>query len=497
MPAGANRRPATLRQQVYERLRAAIEGGTFAPGAKLPPSREHARALGVARNTVLWALERLAAEGYVVARVGDGSYVAPGAAGLVRRSAPAAQRAEPAGAALSRRGRLIAESALRWPPPSGTPLPFRTGYPAIDAFPFALWERLARQVDGRTRQALARYIAPGGHAPLRSGIAQWLLVSRGIRCEPGQVIVVSGSQQALDLIARLLLDPGDEALVEDPGYQGIHASLLAHGAVVRPAGLDADGLDIAAAAARWPQARIAFVTPTHAFPLGLHMGLPRRLALIEWARRTGGWIVEDDYDGEFQYGPHRIPALCSLPDARRVLYVGTFSKTLHPGLRLGFVVVPPSLAEAFASAKALTDRHSPGENQEVLARFIADGHLLRHLRRMRERYVERQQVAIDALAKATHGALRLAPSAHGIHLVHEIAPGADDRTLSLRAQAAGVFLAPLSAYTIASARRGWVFGYAGYEPAALRAAARKLGPLWPGAGARAAPLSAAASSGSA
>lgn len=480
MPARTNRRAAAipLRQQVYERLRAAIESGTFAPGARLPPSREHAVALGVARNTVLWALERLRAEGYVTARVGDGSYVADDVAGLATQRRPAAKVATSAVPLLSKRGRLIAETALRWQAPSGAPVAFRIGYPGIDAFPFAAWERLARQTTTRQRVALSRYIDPAGHLPLRSAIAQWLLVSRGIRCEPGQVVVVSGSQQAIDLVARLLLDPGDEVLVEDPGYQGIRASLVAHGAQVRPVPVDAEGLAIAGAAARWPGAKLAVVTPTHQFPMGVRMSLARRLALLDWANASRAWVVEDDYDGEFQYGTHRIPALCSLPNAQRVLYVGTFSKTLHAGLRLGFVVLPPGLAGPMASAKALSDRHSPGEAQDVLARFVAEGHLLRHLRRMRELYLQRQQLTIDALARATRGVLQLAPREQGMHLVHEIEPGADDLALVARAREAGVFLAPLSAYAIESRRRGWVFGYAGYEAAELRGAARRLGSVW-------------------
>lgn len=474
MPARTNRGAPTLRLQVYQRLRAAIEQGVFAPGARLPPSRDHARSLGVARNTVLWALERLRAEGYVVARVGDGSYVAPAIAGLARRSAA---RAPAAGTLLSQRGRLIADTALRWQPPVAPPLPFRIGYPGVDLFPFALWDRLARRGDTRERRASARYLDPAGHPPLRAAIAQWLLVSRGIRCAPAQVLVTSGSQQGIDLIARLLLDPGDEVLVEDPGYPGIRACLHGHGVAVRPVPVDAQGLAIAEGAARWPGASLAVVTPTHQFPLGVHMSLARRLALLAWARERRAWVVEDDYDGEFQYGAHRVPALCSLPDAQRVLYVGTFSKTLHPGLRLGFVVLPEPLVDAFAAAKALTDRHSPGDAQETLARFIAEGHLLRHLRRMREAYLERQAVTIEALARASGGALRLAASAQGMHLLHEAATGHRDAVLSTGAQQAGVFLAPLSAYTIESRRRGWVFGYAGYAPAELRAAARRLGPL--------------------
>jgi len=458
------------RQQVYLRLRAAIDAGTFAPGARLPASREHARALGVARNTVLWALARLQAEGYLVARVGDGTYVSARRAAAPR----AASRGVAAQQLLSQRGRLIAETGLRWNPLATTPLPFRIGQPALDQFPFALWQRLDRQTTTAQRVACAGYLDPAGHAPLRAAIAQWLLVSRGIRCEPAQVVITAGSQQALDLVARLLLDVGDEVLVEDPGYPGIRANLLAHGVLARPVPVDDEGLCIAHGAARWPHAKLAVVTPTHQFPLGVRMSLARRTALLEWARVQRAWVVEDDYDGEFQYGPQRIPALCSMAHDARVLHVGTFSKSLGAGLRQGFVVLPEALVDAFARARALSDRHSPGATQDVLARFIADGHLLRHLRRMRELYRARQAALIHQLERASGGALTLAPSLQGMHLAHLVDERIRDTALSERAAAAGVQLAPISHYCIEAKRRGWLFGYAGYDEAALGRAARAL-----------------------
>jgi GntR family transcriptional regulator/MocR family aminotransferase len=477
MPRSANAPPedaTPLRLQVYRQLRAAIEQGSLPPGARLPPSRVHAASLKVSRNTVLWALQRLQAEGYVQARVGDGSYVAPDLPAL--RPKPARRAALLP--VLSRRGRQIADSAMRWQPPLAAALPFRIGAPEVASFPFALWDRLTRQLGVAQRQALAQYLDPAGLAELREAIAQWLWASRGVRCEAGQVLVCSGSQQALDLAGRLLLDPGDEVMVEDPGYPGIRAALAGHGALVRPVPVDDEGLAIHEGAARWPKARLLVTTPTHQFPTGVRMSLKRRLALLDWARAHDGWVVEDDYDGEFQYGAHRIPALTSLQGADRVLCVGTFSKTLHPGLRLGFVVLPPALVPAFATARALVDRHAPGEAQAVLARFIAEGHLLRHLNRMRELYPQRQRVLIDALAQATAGALQLQPAEQGMHLCLEVPSSRNDVALSNRAAEAGLLLAPLSRYAIESRRRGWVFGYAGYDDAALRAAARRLGRLW-------------------
>jgi GntR family transcriptional regulator/MocR family aminotransferase len=471
--------PATtkaLRQQVYERLRDAIAGGSLKPGTRLPPSREHAEILGVSRNTVLWAVERLQFEGYLAARVGDGTYVSEQTAGF--RSGVSARRAPapPGEADLSRRGRRIARTEVTWGPRAPETTPFRIGTPALEAFPFALWERLQRQTSPRTRLATSAYQHPAGHVPLREAIAEFLAVSRGIACTPEQILVTTGSQQAIDLVCRLLLDDGDEVLVEDPGYLGIRGNLVAHGAAVRGVPVDAEGLDVDAAA-RHAEARLAIVTPTHQFPLGVTMSLQRRLALIDWAARRRGWIVEDDYDGEFQYGEIGMPALCSIDRTGRVLYAGTFSKILHPGIRLGYLVLPDGLVDAFARGKAVIDRHSPGSTQDVLARFIGEGHMIKHLRAMRALYLARQQALIDAMRRASGGAVVLAPSSAGMHLCLEVASGVDDVAVTREARSRGIELAPLSLLAMQSRRRGWAIGYSGFDEAQIEAAAGKVAVL--------------------
>lgn len=478
MRHGTIPKPESLRQQVYLRLRQSIERGTFPSGSQLPASREQARILGVSRNTVLWAMERLQAEGYLTARVGDGSYVTQREAATHGKSALHGWRTDATPLGLSQRGRLIAETALSWKPPTGLPSAFRIGQPAIDEFPFLTWQKLERQTPLDQRARLAHYQDPAGHPPLRQAIAQWLLVSRGIQCDAEQVLITSGSQQAIDLLTRLLLDPGDEVLVEDPGYPGIRANLISQGVAARPVAIDAQGMCIVEGSVQWPESRMAVVTPTHQFPLGVRMSLQRRVELLAWAQRRQAWVVEDDYDSEFQYGDQRIPALCSMAHGARVLYVGTFSKTLHPGLRLGFIVVPPHLVDAFASAKTLADRHAPGAVQDVLARFIQEGHLLRHLRRMRALYRERQEAMIHALSKATAGAMQVPFSWQGIHATFEARSSLRDTRLCEAAATVGVYLAPLSRYCINQTRRGWLLGYAGYCEGDLVAAARRLGRVW-------------------
>jgi GntR family transcriptional regulator/MocR family aminotransferase len=428
----------------------------------------------VSRNTVLWALERLQAEGYVSARVGDGSYVSAGLESLSK--AAGSLPLSPLRHAISRQGQVVLDAVSSYTPLQLGP-GFRLAGPDVASFPFALWDKLTRQIPLAQRRATAQYVDPAGDPALRAAIAHWLWASRGIRCEPSQVHVCSGAQQAIDLIGRLLLDARDEVLVEDPGYLGLRDSLVGNGMVARPAAVDAQGIQVEAAIARWPQARMAVVTPTHQFPTGVRLSLERRLALLDWANTTGAWIVEDDYNGEFQYGAHRLPALCSLRNAERVLHVGTFSKAMHPGLRMGFVVLPKDLSGSFALARAVIDRSSPGEIQAVLAQFISEGHLLRHLRRVRELYQARQRVLIDALAEASGNSLQLAPSERGMHLFHELPEGADDQSLSRQARDAGVFVGALSSYSTASSRRGWLFGYTEHNPAELREAARIVGPM--------------------
>ncbi len=458
-------------RRLYERIRSAILTGQLTGGAKLPPSRVLAREAGVSRNTVLAAFQQLHAEGYVEGKRGSGTYVAQVLPEDTLSSTP---RAAPARAA--RRSRLLSErgtrlcAAARMPLPAvvGTPAhrpAFQIGLPALDAFPMDLWARCVARRLRRSRQRLLRYNDPAGYRPLREAIAAYLGTARGVTCTADHVVIVAGSQQALELCARLLLDPGDSAWIEDPGYLGARSALISAGARLVPVPVDENGLDVAAGVARAPDARLAFVTPSHQFPLGSTMSLERRLGLIEWARQADAWVIEDDYDGEFRYTGRQLTALQGIDANGHVLYVGTFSKVLFPALRLGYLVVPTDLIEPFAAAHLATDVHTHVLEQAALADFIEDGHFLRHLRRMRVLYQERQEVLVKAAADTFADRLVVQPSNNGLHLTGILPPGTDDTTVADAAGRQQVHAWPLSLHALeARTRPALLLGYAGATP---------------------------------
>jgi GntR family transcriptional regulator/MocR family aminotransferase len=468
----------TLTKGLYDELRQSILGGQLLPGTRLPSTRALAEERGVSRNTVLNAYEQLLAEGYVEARVGSGTCVAralPEELLTVSGSAASGARRSANRDALSDRGRLLAGNPGRPLSAPRRPRAFESGLPDASAFPFRTWTRLMARQWRRPSYELLSYGDPAGYRPLREAIAAYVRTARAVRCDAGQVFIVSGSQQALDLTARLLIDPGDAALIEDPGYPGARVALRAAGATLVPMPVDADGADVGRRAARAKNARLVFVTPSHQYPLGVTLSLRRRLALIEWASQHGAWIVEDDYDSEFRYRRKPLPSLQGLDPAGRVIYLGTFSKTLFPSLRLGFVVLPPELVDPFRRARSVVDGHSPVSEQAVLAEFIAGGHFARHIRRMRVLYEERQEVLVDAARRELAGALDVRPLDGGMHLVGWLAEDADDVAIAERAAAGGVHVVPLSVCAVGkSPRPGLLLGYAALTPAQIREGVRKL-----------------------
>jgi GntR family transcriptional regulator/MocR family aminotransferase len=503
-------------RQIYDAVRAAILAGQLAPGTRLPATRALAAALGVARNTVVNAFEQLIAEGYLESQVGAGTTVArmlpdarPGPtlrppphlqwrgeerSGNDQRDrrdqavrsdhpAPSADGEQGSRAAtggprvgpLSRRGALLATTRVSVGAQPAPVQPFRTGTPDFAAFPSTVWARITAQHWQRPAPELLTYGDPAGYAPLRAAIAAYLGEARAVRCTPDQVIVVAGSQQGVDLAARLLLDPGDAAWVEDPGYLGARAALTAAGAHLVPVPVGPEGLDVAAGMARAPHARLAYVAPSHHFPLGVMLSLQARLALLDWAAREHAWVVEDDYDSEYRYGGRPLAAMQGLDHAGRVIYVGTFSKVLFPALRLGYVVVPPDVAPAFAAARALADRHSPTVEQAILADFIAEGHFARHIRRMRTLYGARQAALIDAVQGEIGDLLMLAPANAGMHLVAWLPEGADDQHISQCLADVGITAHPVSSFALAvTLRSGLLLGYAAFPEATLREGVARL-----------------------
>jgi GntR family transcriptional regulator/MocR family aminotransferase len=471
-----------LHRQIYDGLRHAILDGQLKAGMRLPSTREMAAELGVSRNTVMNAFEQLLAEGYLQGRTGSGTFVSQALPEELlntrtdaRRAKSATQRVARKQLALSRRGELLARTAVNVSRPPGLSRAFRPGSPALDVFPFEIWSRLTAHHWRRPRRELLNYGEAAGFMPLRRAIAAHLGAARAVRCEPEQVIVVSGAQQALDLSARALLDPGDAAWIEEPGYVGARGALTAAGAELVPVPLDAEGLDVRAGARLRPDARLVYVSPSHQYPQGVTMSLGRRLSLLEWAGSSGAWILEDDYDSEYRYAGRPLAALQGLDREGRVIYIGTFSKVLFPALRIGYMVVPEHLVDAFSHARALVDRHSPTIEQAVLTDFLEKGHFARHIRRMRALYASRQAELVAALRDEASEWLEVSEAAAGMHLLCMLPEGIEDRLVSQVASAGGVEAQPLSGFHLTRpARGGLVLGYAAYDQQEIRQGAKKL-----------------------
>jgi GntR family transcriptional regulator/MocR family aminotransferase len=454
-----------LSGQVYAALRRAILAGELAAGARLPSTRVLARDLAVSRNTVLLAYDQLLAEGYVHGRTGSGTFVAhavpeaPSAAARSRqrRSAAAAPALSPFGQRISRiapAGTLADDDRL--------PYDFRYGAPTPGDFPHAVWRRLLSRHARASTMASMTYGPREGTPALRQALAAYLRRARAVACDAEQVIVVNGAQQALDLIARILVDAGDTVVLEDPCYLGARWAFQAAGARLVAAPVDEEGLDVTRLPREAARARLAYVTPSHQFPTGVVMSLSRRLALLEWARARSAWVVEDDYDSEYRYEGRPIEAVQGLDGSRRVIYVGTLSKVLFPALRLGYLVVPPELVGVFRATKWVTDRHSPTLYQQVLADFIADGHFERHLRRSRTRHAARRAALLEALDAFLRDRVDVVGANTGKHVLVWLrdVPARAMPAVAAEARKDGVGVYPVTPYYFKPPRRaGFLLGY--------------------------------------
>ena len=475
-----------LYEQIYRDLRGQILDGRLRRGGRVASTRRLAEHLAVSRFTVVAALERLIAEGYLSTRSGSGTFVAHvmpeeflrPSRGMTRQ--PSVENLVPS---LSRRGERLNLLHVTGPRPE-EPRAFQPRRAPLDIFPVRTWSTIVRRLWKRGKYRQLEYGEPAGHWPLRKAIAAHISVTRAVRCDPRQVIVTSGSQQAFDLLFRVLLDPGDRAWIEEPGYLDVRAALLAAGAELVAVPTDRDGLVVATGIASARFAKVAVVSPSHAYPAGVTLSATRRLELLTWARSTGAWIVEDDYDAYFRFTGRPISALQGVElEAGRghVIYVGSFSKTVFPSLRLGFCVVPDSIVDAVVNARAVADRHSPIIDQAALAEFIESGQYERHLRRLRVTCQERYDAMHRSFEKVFGERLVLGPTSAGTHVLGQFDPawttsdpGLAARVATLAAEE-NLVVFPLSRYCLSQPPRdALVLGFGGLTPRRIAAGAEKL-----------------------
>jgi GntR family transcriptional regulator / MocR family aminotransferase len=465
--------------QLYEWFRAAIIEGLLRPGQRIPSTRSLAKELQVSRIPVLNAYEQLRTEGYLESVVGAGTRVAMSivddTVGL--RSAKARQGS---GRAPGLAPRRLSERGMAFTRDSTQPLAsnlgaFRVNLPALDEFPINTWSKLVIRHSRKVPSAIMAYGDAMGYLPLREAIAEYLGIVRTVRCEASQVVVTTGSQQGLQIAAHVLLDSNDPVCVEDPGYPGARLAFMNAGARVVPVPVNAEGLSVEQMIRKTPNARAVYITPSHQYPLGMTMSARQRLRLLDWAARSGAWIIEDDYDSEYRFSSRPIGSLQGMDADARVIYVGTYSKVMFPALRLGYLVVPKDLVAAFAGALDAVGIFSSPLFQTVLTDFIREGHFARHIRRMRMLYLERRKALVRALRDQLGDMLEIVGAEAGMHLAAMLPLEVSDTMISRNAATRGLSVMPLSAcYLNPPARGGLILGYGGANEHQIRDGVRKL-----------------------
>ncbi|MCP1473553.1 GntR family transcriptional regulator/MocR family aminotransferase [Pseudomonas sp. EB276 TE3739] len=492
-----------LSRQLYQALRLRVLDGRLVSGTRLPASRDLASALGISRNSVVRAYDQLYAEGFIEGRVGDGTYVAQLAQGTTPKEKLSTNSStglstglptalstnwldlpvNPSSRVIHSGGFSRIEKHHLPRPPSGPPRAFRVGVPAFDLFPFEVWARLNAAFWRKPDMQQLCYGDPAGDARLRTMIAAYLRSSRGMHCTAEQIVITSGAQQGISLCAQLLVEPGDGVAIENPGYRAAGHAFAVAGARLHGIAVDAEGMDCSALSTIG-DCRVAYVTPSHQYPTGVVMSLARRLELLAWAERSQGWIVEDDYDGEYRYTGAPLAPLAALDRQGRVLYVGTFGKVAFPALRLGYLVLPAALVDAFSQRRAVDVRHSEVSTQAVMAEFMAAGHFQRHIRRMRRAALSRRNTLLDGWPAQIPGVGPLPAVSAGLHLTVAVDGIAREQQLIEQAAGVDVEINGLSNYwlpdslTSPDQRAGLVLGFAAVPEVAIKAALTRLQQVW-------------------
>lgn len=489
------RKSVSLTAQLYHSLRMAIQSGLLSKGFRLPSTRDLALQLSVSRTTVINAYDQLIAEGYLTGEVGRGTHVSnrlPEESLMAKfyrsekstRESVNTKTPKSAANSLSSFGKSLADADPRNLFVSNELKPFRASIPAVDEFPIALWSKIVRKTWRDMEVANLSYGDAEGHWPLRRAIANYVRGFRGVRCTDEQVMIVNGTQQAFDVITRLVIDPGDKILFESPGYPRAKQAFQSVAAKLVHVPVDQQGMNIDSASHHAKDARLAYVTPSHQFPLGVTMSIERRMQLLELAHQHQMWIVEDDYDSEFRYAHRPIPALQGLDSGDRTIYVGSFSKVIYPSLGIGYAIVPPSLMEGFQKVLAMVGRPPSRIDQIVLTQFIEEGHFARHLRRMRTVHDERRSALVEAINEQLGHVLKIVGADAGLHCTAIMNQKWNDAVVANEAASRGVLLRPLSSCFETNQHseyhNGLVFGFACSTPSQIRGAIRKILPIFHG-----------------